>query len=465
MILLRAVVMIAPLVANTRASRINLAVDCVAVVVSSVAATTQRPWSSTFVVTLAAMGTWLVGSRVIHHYDAWRAQQGLAGDLALTSVLVIASACAVALMSAFAPVETPSLGAMLVVLWPAVLWLRLMISSGRPLGEAQEPQDVLIVGGGTLGRHTGIAIAEASPARTICGYLSLPADGEPQRLPAPVLGASTDIERVLCERPVNEVYLASHSNHDSDAVQSAIRICERFGVPFALPATPYRLDRARPAQKGAVDDGYIHYLSYERRPVQMRIKRLFDIVASGLALAALLPLFLLMAFLIKVTSPGPILFLQKRIGRHGRPFFMLKFRSMVQNAEALKASLLAKNEQTGPVFKMASDPRVTAIGRFIRKYSIDELPQLINVLRGEMSVVGPRPPVPNEVAKYEAWQRRRLSVRPGLTCVWQVSGRNHISFENWMYLDMQYIDHWSLKEDFLLILKTVPVVVTGRGAS
>ena len=150
---------------------------------------------------------------------------------------------------------------------------------------------------------------------------------------------------------------------------------------------------------------------------------------------------------------------------HGRRFNMLKFRSMVVNAEELKAKLMAKNEQTGPVFKMARDPRVTWIGRLIRKYSVDELPQLINILRGEMTIVGPRPPIPAEVDKYEAWQRRRLSVRPGLTCVWQVSGRNEIGFEEWMYLDMQYIDHFSLAQDFRLIFKTLPVVLFGRGAS
>jgi lipopolysaccharide/colanic/teichoic acid biosynthesis glycosyltransferase len=138
---------------------------------------------------------------------------------------------------------------------------------------------------------------------------------------------------------------------------------------------------------------------------------------------------------------------------------------MVINAEELKQKLLAQNEQSGPVFKMQRDPRITAVGRWIRKFSIDELPQLINVLRGEMTIVGPRPPVPAEVAQYEAWQRRRFSVRPGLTCVWQVSGRNEISFEEWMYLDMQYIDHWSLAEDLALIIKTVPVVISGRGAS
>ena len=144
---------------------------------------------------------------------------------------------------------------------------------------------------------------------------------------------------------------------------------------------------------------------------------------------------------------------------------MLKFRSMVVDAEQRKSALAAQNEMTGPVFKMKNDPRITRVGRFIRKYSIDELPQLINVLRGDMTIVGPRPPVPSEVAKYKPWQRRRLSVRPGLTCIWQVSGRNQITFDEWMYLDMRYIDHWTLLEDLRLIFRTVPVVLTGRGAS
>jgi lipopolysaccharide/colanic/teichoic acid biosynthesis glycosyltransferase len=137
---------------------------------------------------------------------------------------------------------------------------------------------------------------------------------------------------------------------------------------------------------------------------------------------------------------------------------------MVLNAEALKAALVAQNEQAGPVFKMKRDPRVTPLGRILRKYSIDELPQLVNVLRGDMTLVGPRPPVPQEVAQYEPWQRRRLSVPPGLTCLWQVSGRNEVAFEDWMYLDLQYIDHPSVGQDIGLLLKTVPAVVSGRGS-
>jgi exopolysaccharide biosynthesis polyprenyl glycosylphosphotransferase len=264
---------------------------------------------------------------------------------------------------------------------------------------------------------------------------------------------------------VHEVYMAGQRDVQHVEMQKAIAICERLGIPFALPAAGFRFARAEPQDKRAVSDGYVHYVTVRSKPVQMALKRAFDIVVSGTALAMLSPLLFGVAMLVKITSRGPVLFRQLRVGQHGRQFHMLKFRSMVADAEALKAKLLAQNEQQGPVFKMRSDPRITRIGRFIRKYSIDELPQLLNVLRGEMSIVGPRPPIPSEVAKYEAWQRRRLSVRPGLTCVWQVSGRNEISFEEWMYLDMQYIDHWSLRRDIELIAKTVPVVLTGRGAS
>jgi exopolysaccharide biosynthesis polyprenyl glycosylphosphotransferase len=248
-------------------------------------------------------------------------------------------------------------------------------------------------------------------------------------------------------------------------MQKAIRTCERFGVPFALPAYSFRLERARPIESAAVSDGFLHFVNHAPRPYQRSVKRLFDIFASAAALVALAPLLIFVAVLIKLTSTGPIFFKQARVGLHGRPFNIFKFRTMVVNAEEMKEQLEESNEQTGPVFKMKNDPRVTPLGRLLRKHSIDELPQLINVLRGDMSIVGPRPPLPSEVAKYEGWQLRRLSVRPGLTCIWQVSGRNQISFQEWMFLDMRYIDHWSLTEDLSLILRTLPQVLTGRGAS
>ena len=176
-------------------------------------------------------------------------------------------------------------------------------------------------------------------------------------------------------------------------------------------------------------------------------------------------ILMFIALLVKLDDPkGPILFGQVRSGLYGRTFTMWKFRSMVADAERLKAALEAKNEMDGPVFKITDDPRITRLGRFIRKTSIDELPQFWNVFIGEMSLVGPRPPIPAEVEKYERWQRRRLSMKPGITCIWQVSGRNNVDFKTWMQQDLQYIDNWSLLLDVKLLLKTVPVVLLGVGA-
>ena len=175
---------------------------------------------------------------------------------------------------------------------------------------------------------------------------------------------------------------------------------------------------------------------------------------------------LLIAVGIKLTSPGPILFRQGRSGLNGRPFTMLKFRSMVTNAEQRKAELAALNEMEGPVFKVTNDPRVTRIGRFLRRWSIDEWPQMVNVLRGDMSLVGPRPLPVDEVLRFDDFaDRRRLSVKPGLTCLWQVNGRNDVPFDDWMTLDLQYIDRWSLLLDLRILLRTVPAVLRGQGAT
>jgi exopolysaccharide biosynthesis polyprenyl glycosylphosphotransferase len=263
---------------------------------------------------------------------------------------------------------------------------------------------------------------------------------------------------------VDEVYFASIASEHHREIQTAITTCERLGVPFALPACGFRMTRARPAAFHAVADGYAHFTTGRVTPLEQAMKRCLDIVVSALALVILSPVLALAALAVKLTSAGPVLFRQERVGLMGRRFRMLKFRSMVANADQMKARLLDRNEQSGPVFKMQKDPRVTPVGRFLRKHSIDELPQLVNVLRGDMSLVGPRPPLAKEVEQYEAWQLRRLSVRPGLTCVWQVSGRSEISFHDWMLLDMRYIDHWSFAGDLGLIMRTIPAVLTGRGA-
>lgn len=193
-------------------------------------------------------------------------------------------------------------------------------------------------------------------------------------------------------------------------------------------------------------------------------KRLFDVVFSSFVLILLLPIFVAVALVVKCTSKGPIFFPQTRVGAGGRHFKMWKFRTMVVNAEAMKAQLESQNEVSGPVFKIKHDPRITAAGRFLRRYSIDELPQFWNVLAGDMSVVGPRPPLPKEVMKYRNWQLRRLCVKPGLTCIWQVSGRSTIDFDTWMRMDIRYIEGASLDLDLRLVVRTVRVVLDADGA-
>ena len=197
--------------------------------------------------------------------------------------------------------------------------------------------------------------------------------------------------------------------------------------------------------------------------IRLLAKRVTDVVLAAAALVLLLPIMLLIALLIRLTSPGPAIFRQERCGLNGRRFVFYKFRSMCDNAEELKSSLAhLSHKQTA--FKIRNDPRLTAVGRFLRKFSIDEWPQLWNVLKGDMSLVGPRPAVPEEVAQYQPWQRRRLRMRPGLTCLWAVAGRDTLDFDTWMKMDMQYIDTWSLALDWKIILRTIPRVLTGRGA-
>ncbi len=334
-------------------------------------------------------------------------------------------------------------------------------------GELDELDEVAIVGTGVLGVTTYRRLREGEQRyrKHIVGFLSL--EGEPA-LPASIkrpVAPASELGAFLADHLVDEVYIAARVLDHGPEVQRVVALCERFGVPFALPVHSVRLNRATLRSSSRATDGYLHYDTSEPRPVQAAVKRLVDIVLSSVALLLLSPMLILVGIAVKLDSPGPVFFRQERVGLHGTRFGMLKFRSMVCNAEALRAQLLDRNEQTGPVFKVARDPRITRVGRFIRKFSIDELPQLVNVVRGDMTIVGPRPPLASEVSKYKEWQRRRLSVRPGLTCFWQVQGRNNIGFEEWMRLDLLYIDHWSLLLDMRLILATVPVVLGGRGAS
>jgi exopolysaccharide biosynthesis polyprenyl glycosylphosphotransferase len=278
----------------------------------------------------------------------------------------------------------------------------------------------------------------------------------------------TSVQRLvemLHEYSVNGVILsAKHAYFEN--IEAAIRACEIEGVEAWLVADFFKAQISRTS----FDDFYGWPLLVFRSTPDSSwpgvLKQFMDFAGSFVLLVCLSWLFALIALLIKVTSPGPVLFRQQRSGINGRPFTIYKFRTMVTNAEQLKHELAAMNEMSGPVFKVTNDPRVTRIGKFLRKYSLDELPQLFNVLRGEMSLVGPRPLPVDEVKRFnDLAHRRRLSVKPGLTCLWQISGRNNISdFKEWVRLDLEYIDHWSLWLDLKILWLTLPAVVVGAGA-
>jgi exopolysaccharide biosynthesis polyprenyl glycosylphosphotransferase len=249
-------------------------------------------------------------------------------------------------------------------------------------------------------------------------------------------------------------------------LEQAIEVCEREGVEVWLIADFFKTQISRTLVDEFQGRPMLVFRSVPEDSWQSVAKRVLDVVLSAVLLVVLSPILLLFALIIKATSPGPVLFKQRRSGLNGQPFTMLKFRSMVTDAEQRKHELEALNEMSGPVFKVTNDPRVTPIGRFMRRFSLDELPQLWNVLRGEMSLVGPRPLPVDEVQRFDDYaHRRRLSVKPGLTCLWQISGRNNLrDFREWVRLDLEYIDNWSLWLDLKILLRTVPVVVMGTGA-
>jgi exopolysaccharide biosynthesis polyprenyl glycosylphosphotransferase len=278
-----------------------------------------------------------------------------------------------------------------------------------------------------------------------------------------VLGPLDELERLLKAAVLDEVIFVVPRERLS-AIADMVLACEERGVSARVCMD---LFATRIATREVEDLDGIPLLSLSTVPTDafaLAAKRALDLVLSAMALVVLSPILLATAIAIRLDSPGPILFRQRRMGVNGREFMLLKFRSMYRDAEARLESLRARNEVSGPVFKIRDDPRVTRVGRFLRRTSIDELPQFWNVLRGEMSIVGPRPPIPAEVEKYQRRHLRRLSVKPGITCTWQVSGRSAIGFERWMELDLSYIDNWSLWEDVKILARTIPAVLSGRGA-
>jgi exopolysaccharide biosynthesis polyprenyl glycosylphosphotransferase len=280
---------------------------------------------------------------------------------------------------------------------------------------------------------------------------------------APTLGRLADLGEILERHVVDEVVFAVPRERLED-VEGAVALCEEQGVgaKVLLNFFPGRISRLEIGELEGIP--VLQLSTAPTDEVRLVAKRAFDLLVSSLVLVLGAPGLLAIALAIKLDSRGPVFFKQWRVGLNGREFWMWKFRSMVHDAESRRAHLEHHNEMDGPAFKMVRDPRVTRVGRFLRKTSLDEFPQFWNVLVGQMSVVGPRPPIPDEVRRYKRWQRRRLSVKPGLTCLWQVQGRNELDFAQWMALDLHYIDTWSLWGDLKIVLQTIPAVLLGRGA-
>jgi exopolysaccharide biosynthesis polyprenyl glycosylphosphotransferase len=278
-----------------------------------------------------------------------------------------------------------------------------------------------------------------------------------------VLGPVDNIREQIRETRADCLFVCSSSVTADDVVQiMKARRLEDVEVRFTANLPTVLSSRLAPQTIGGVMTLSVNALQLTR--FQAAAKRACDLLVAGLGLLLLAPLLLAVALAVKLSSRGPVVFRQERIGLRGRPFTLLKFRTMVQGADLMLDTLRDQNEADGPLFKLRSDPRVTRVGRFLRRYSIDELPQLVNVLKGEMSLVGPRPPLAAEVALYEDWQLDRLEVRPGITGLWQVSGRSELSFEDYVRLDLFYVENWSIAYDLFILSKTIPLLVSARGA-
>jgi len=328
------------------------------------------------------------------------------------------------------------------------------------LGETR----LLVVGSGRLGKIIMQHIA-ANPSLgySLIGFLH-DTDAPPSDFGRfKMLGTLDDLGMVIRSMQVDEVIIALPAHLHKQCIRT-VRLCERLGASFKLVPDLYELSLSRIDMEEVEGIPLIGIKQVSLNSIQRAITRCVDIVVAILLIIIGSPLWLCIALAIRFNSPGEIIYKTTRIGLNGKPFKMYKFRSMYKNSDQRKAALLAENEAQGPLFKMRSDPRITPVGKFLRRKSVDEIPQLINVIKNEMSLVGPRPPLPNEVALYDESQKGRSAIKPGMTGLWQVRGRSDISFDEGVLMDMYYIENWSLRLYFQILLSTIPAVLFGRGA-
>ncbi len=350
-----------------------------------------------------------------------------------------------------------------VVTLAALRWLVWLAAAPSP---AAAIRNVLIVGSGPRAQRLYHELyAHAEDAVQIYGFVDTNPDPIAEEIAERMIGTLDDLEGILMRHVIDDVLITLPIKSCYGKIQNTIALCERLGVRAAYLADVFQSSLGRPSyeQTGRFPVVRMHVVIDDHR---MLVKRAMDLTGgiAGLMLAA--PVMLVIAIAIKLSGPGPVIFSQQRFGLNKRRFAMYKFRTMVNGAEALQADLETRNEASGPVFKIRDDPRITRVGRLLRRMSLDELPQLFNVVRGDMSLVGPRPLPVRDVHKFsESWLMRRFSVPPGVTGLWQISGRSDLAFDRWVLLDLQYIDGWSLGLDLQILAKTVPAVLWGRGAA
>ena len=358
------------------------------------------------------------------------------------------------------------------VLFAGYGWILLCLfrlNAGRVVGairkEFAAPYYVMVVSEGERARRMGELIEGSEEYGLQLGGFLAPADSNL----APVALRRTyrtwplsDLPKLLRERVIDEVIFAVDSARLAQ-MEEMMLLCDEEGVRTRVWVDFFPHVNSRVYLDNLGSAPLLTFAAAPHDEIRLMVKRFMDIVLAAAALLLLAPFMFVVAAMIRLTSPGPAIFRQQRCGLNGRRFTFYKFRSMVRDAESMKAALEHLNQKS-TAFKIRHDPRLTAVGRHLRKFSIDEWPQLWNVLKGDMSLVGPRPAVPEEVDRYQRWQRRRLRMRPGLTCIWATQGRDALDFETWMKMDMQYIDNWSLALDWKIILRTIPRVLTGKGA-
>jgi exopolysaccharide biosynthesis polyprenyl glycosylphosphotransferase len=329
-------------------------------------------------------------------------------------------------------------------------------------------KSLLLVGGGARGRRFAAEMKRRQDlGYKLIGYVDTDlAFAGDELAGAPWLGEIADLPRIVANEVIDEVTIALPIKSHYTQIETAVALLEEQGITTHLLSDlfPQKLARSHPSNFNGLP--IVTLDSTPRFSWRTEAKRLIDLAGAAVLLLFSAPILLLATVAIKLDSDGPVFFVQERVGLNKRRFRMIKFRTMSEDAESRMQEIEHLNEKTGPIFKIRNDPRITRVGRWLRKTSIDELPQLINVLLGDMSIVGPRPLSLRDALRMEvAWQKRRFSVKPGLTCLWQVSGRSNLSFEQWMQLDLEYIDRWSLGLDASILLRTIPAIVLARGAS